>query len=125
MSVPNQRFITNNKAPTDGNTRKNFYTPINLEALHNARIILTPNAFKFWTYLAENRNGFTFELSKVDTLKQCRFSARTYSTVFKELEDNRFLIPRKEGGNHFDFYEIPPEEEETTSITIHKETFRF
>lgn len=84
---------------------------------------LSPNAFKMWVYLGKNQNDYTFALSKVDTLKWCGFSKNTYTTVFNELENKGYLVKGK--GNHYDFFEIPPEEPgEPTTITIHKDIER-
>ena len=119
-TVPNQRTITTKKEPCS-KAAAEHYTAINLKALELAMSSLTPNAFKMWVYLGKNQNNYTFALSKVDTLKWCGFSKNTYTTVFKELEDKGFLVKAKDNSNHYDFYELPKEEEEEQpTITIHK-----
>lgn len=120
-TVENQRVITTNKEPCSSKSADQYYTAINLKALELAMSSLSPNAFKMWVYLAKNQNNYTFALSKVDTLKWCGFSKGTYTTVFRELEGKGFLVKAKEGSNHYDFYEIPKEEEDQPVITIHKQ----
>ena len=119
-TVPNQRTITTKKEPCSKAVQPHS-TEIYLKALEIAMSSLTPNAFKMWVYLGKNQNNYTFALSKVDTLKWCGFSKNTYTTVFKELEDKGFLVKAKDNSNHYDFYELPKEEEEEQpTITIHK-----
>ena len=120
-TVENQRTITTNKEPCSKKSAAEYYTAINLNALQLAMSSLSPNAFKMWVYLGKNQNNYTFALSKVDTLKWCGFSQGTYSTVFKELKGKGYLVERQDGSKHFDFYEIPKEEEDPPVITIHKQ----
>lgn len=121
QTVANQRTITTKKEPCSSKSAEEYYTTINLKALEIAMSSLSANAFKMWVYLGKNQNNYTFALSKVDTLKWCGFSKNTYSTVFKELESKGFLVREKENSNHYDFYELPREEEDQPMITIHKE----
>lgn len=121
QTVENQRVITTNKEPCSKKSAEEYYTPINLKALELAMSSLSPNAFKMWVYLGKNQNNYTFALSKVDTLKWCGFSKGTYKNAFDELENKGFLVKQKEGSNHYDFYEIPKEEEDQPVITIHKQ----
>lgn len=120
-TVENQRTITTNKEPCSKKSAAEYYTAINLNALELAMSTLSPNAFKMWVYLGKNQNNYTFALSKVDTLKWCGFSKNTYTTVFRELEGKGYLVERQDGSKHFDFYEIPREEEDQPVITIHKQ----
>lgn len=119
-TVSNQRTITTRKEPCS-KAADQHYTAINLNALETAMSILSANAFKMWVYLGKNQNNYTFALSKVDTLKWCGFSKNTYTTVFRELESKGFLVRSKANSNHYDFYELPKEEEQPV-ITIHKES---
>lgn len=121
-TVSNQRTITTRKEPCSRSADQH-YTAINLNALEAAMSILSANAFKMWVYLGKNQNNYTFALSKVDTLKWCGFSKNTYTTVFKELESKGFLVRSNEKSNHYDFYEMPKEEDQPV-ITIHKESLR-
>ena len=115
----NQRVITTRKEKCSNKNKKEYYTITNLIALELAMSSLSPNAFKMWVYLGKNQNNYTFALSKVDTLKWCGFSKNTYTSAFNELEDKGYLVKSK--SNHYDFFEIPPEEPEEPTITIHKE----
>ena len=124
-SNPNQRTITTKKEPCN---KDNIYTSINLEALKKAMNILKPTTFEMWLYLGKNQNNYTFALSKVDCLSWCNFSASTYQSAFKELIETGYLVQSKSGSNnHYDFYEMPQEEEEKPLITMHKadNSFKF
>lgn len=113
---PNQRTIKTKKETCN---KDNLYTSINLAALHKAMSTLKPTTFKLWVYLGKNQNNYTFALSKVDCLAWCKFSASTYQSAFAELVKEHYLIQSKADSNHYDFYEIPQEEEKAI-ITTHK-----
>jgi hypothetical protein len=72
-------------------------------------------------YLGKNQNNYTFALSKVDTLKWCGFSKGTYKNAFDELVEKGYLVQANKGSNHYDFYEVPREDEQQPVITIHKD----
>lgn len=103
---PNQRSIRINKEASDS---ENLYTIINLNALNLAIGILSPNAFKLWVYLDKNRKGFTFALSRQNTMNTCSFSKGTYRKAFDELVAEAYLV--ETGKNQYDFYELPKSED--------------
>jgi len=113
--VPNQRSVRVNKKETNKKSATNYYAAINLIALETARKILSPNSFKFWTYLAQNQNGYEFALSRVDTMNSCGFGKNTYDKVFAELCDKYYLVKSAEGNTHYDFYEMP---HDNTNVTV-------
>ena len=115
-SNPNQRSIKTHKVKCD---KDNIYTTINLEALHKAMSSLTPKAFELWIYLSKNQDEHFFWLSKVDFLSWSNVKSSSYYEAFNELKDNKYLIPKNEETNQFDFYEVPREEK--IGITVHKE----
>ena len=120
-SNPNQRDISINKSKGDAD---NPYTSFRLDALQMAMHTLTPKAFELWCYFGKNKDGYKFFLSKVDCLQWCNFSKSSYSNAFQELISYRYLIPRdKESAEpkHYDFYELPKEEEQKVEIEVHKE----
>ena len=120
-TVPNQRTVTTNKEQCD---KSHLYTPINLEAMHDAMQKLSGNAYKLWSYLGKNQNDYTFALSRADVMEWCGFSKNTYTSAFNELIEEGFLMQREDSKNHYDFYEISQNKEEVT-ITTHKEEFVF
>ena len=109
LTVPNQRIITVNKSLCN---KDNIYTIINMESLKTAMNLLKNNSFKFWMYFTKNQDGFYSALSKVDALKWCNFSERTYTNTFSELEKLGYLIKNKDGSNHYNFYDLPQKKEE-------------
>ena len=123
MSLPNQKVVQINKAPCD---EMNVYAKMNVEAIDKAAKDLSKgSAFKLWVYFAKNTNGFEFELSAVAVQTFCGVTEKTYREAVKELVAKRYLVPRGEKSNHFDFYEIPQELEVPRNgsiITCHTST---
>lgn len=119
-SNPNQKSITVHKEQTNNECENNYYAKINLNALHKAMSSLTAKAFELWIYMSKNQDNHFFWLSKVDFLSWSSFSGSSYNEAVKELISLGYLVQRENEGNHFDFYEIP-KEEELIGITVHKE----
>lgn len=112
-TVANQKTITTRGAKHD---KENIYAMLNIEAMGAAMEQLKPNTFKVWCYLAKNQNNYTFALSAVDTCKYCNISKPTYLSCIQELIAIGYLV--NTSGNHYDFYEMLPEE--SITITIKK-----
>ena len=70
--------------------------------------LLKPNTFKVWCYMAKNQNNYTFALSCVDVCRFCKVGKTTYHTIIQELIDTGYLVST--GGNHYNFYEMLPEQ---------------
>lgn len=119
-TVENQRVITTKKEKCD---KENIYTPIRLSALYEAMSELSGNEFKLWVYLGKNIDGYTFALSRVDTIKWCGFSKSTYKKCFDGLVEKGYLVKRNDGSNHYDFYEVAKEDKPL--ITTHKSKTKF
>ena len=81
---------------------------------------LKPNTFKLWQYLAKNQDKYTFALSKVDAMDFCNISKSTYASCVNELIDTGYLIKDNDGSNHYNFYEVPPDELEDFTVTVNK-----
>lgn len=88
----------------------------NLDALQHAMIDLKGETFKLWMYIGKNQNGYTFGLSKVDAIKWGVGSKSSYDRAVKELIEKGYLVETSK--NHYDFYEVPKEEE--LVITVNK-----
>ena len=114
-TVENQKTITTRSAKHDKN---NIYAMINIEAMEKAMTLLKPNTYKVWCYMAKNQNNYTFALSCVDACRFCKMSKPTYLSCVQELIDAGYLV--NTGGNHYDFFEMLPEEEEVMEITVKK-----
>jgi hypothetical protein len=113
-TVPNQKTIKTNKELCD---KSHYYTQINLDALQYAMSDLKGEAFKLWVYLGKNINGYTFALSPVDAITNWGIGSKSsYTRAVKELIDKGYLV--ETSPNHYDFYELPKNEE--IQITIHK-----
>lgn len=120
-TVPNQKTITTKSAKHD---KENVYACLNIEAMEIAMSQLKPNTFKLWCYLAKNQNNYTFALSCVDACKFCGISSSTYQRSMAELIEVGYLVNTE--GNHYDFFEMKPEEK-VIEITVKKAEggFRF
>lgn len=118
QTYSNQRHINVNKSQSD---KANLYAKINLNALDTALQVLSPNAFKVFTYLVKHQNGYSFYLSAVDLLLKCGISDSTYRRVWKELQEKGYIIPIKAGSKtQYNFYDTPQEQTETAYIVINK-----
>ena len=112
---PNQKTIYVQKEESNKN---NLYAIYNLKALQNAMSKLDSNEFKLWCYMNKNQNGHTFALSKVDALKWGIGSASSYNRAVAALIQQGFLV--ETAPNHYDFYELPIEEENEEVLIITK-----
>lgn len=124
MSVPNQKSVVINKAPTDKN---HLYMCLNIDALQKAMNDLTPAQLKVWMYFAKNQNNYEFELSSVAVCGFCNISDKTYRDAVKTLVAKRYLIQSEGNKRLYDFYEIPKEPEmiaDGTMIRCHTSTLR-
>ena len=105
MSYPNQKIVEVNKQPCDAT---NVYIKMNVEAIDDALMNLKQGSvLKVWMYFAKNQNGYEFELSSKHVMAYCNITEKTYREAIKTLIEKRYLVPRAEGSNRYDFYEIP------------------
>lgn len=111
----NQKTVTTKAAKHDKN---NIYAMLNIDALQVAMALLKPNTFKLWCYMAKNQNNYTFALSCVDACNFCKFTKPTYLKCVQELIEAGYLV--NTNGNHYDFYEKLPEEENQIEVTVKK-----
>lgn len=118
---PNQKTITTKSA---AHNKNNIYATLNIEAMEQAMALLKPNTFKLWCYMAKNQNNYTFALSCVDACRFCKITKPTYLAGIQELIEAGYLV--NTNGNHYDFYEMLPEDEKI-NITVKKieEDFTF
>lgn len=115
-TVANQKTITTKSAKHD---QENIYAKINIEAMEKAMTLLSSNGFKIWCYMAKNQNNYTFALSCVDACRFCKMTKPTYLKCVQELIDTGYLINTE--GNHYDFYEMLPVEENVIEVTVKKQ----
>lgn len=119
-TVPNQKTITTKGAKHD---KENKYAVLNIEAMQEAMTLLKPNGYKLWCYMAKNQNNYTFALSCKDACNFCKMTKPTYLGAVQELIETGYLV--NTNGNHYDFYEKLPEEEEVIEITVKKNDNEF
>lgn len=81
---------------------------------------LRSNTFKLYCYLADNANGYVFDLYPCDFERVANVSHDTYRRAFAELQEKGFLIRHKEKSNLFLFTEESqnPDLEEPTKPDI-------
>lgn len=87
----NQKLLRILPALTD---RFNPYTMFSDEALENAMLNLSPNAFKVYVYLVKqkHRKGL-FALSKTDITDMLQISESSYHRAIRELEKEGYIRP--------------------------------
>lgn len=123
QKYPNQRTITVNKALTD---KTHKFTANNLEALDEAaRRLVSKGGFKLYMYLAKNQNKYNFNLYSSDFMLWGSMAATAYTTAFKELEKEGYLVETSKG--NYIFYdksqkpEEPKDNKNAVNITIPEE----
>lgn len=127
-TVPNQRIIKVNKAPTN---RENLYTTNNLSAIDEAaRRLGSYGGFKLYIYLAKNQNNYTFALSSKDFMEWSGMGKQAYTTAFDELVNQGYLIRSEEQKNLYSFYdksqkEEPQERKDIDNVIIDYSSIRF
>lgn len=115
---PNQKTITT-KSAEHAHTDTGIYGLFNVLAMQEAMALLKPNTYKLWCYMAKNQNNYTFALSCVDACRFCKMSKPTYLDCVKELIEVGYLV--NTSGNHYDFFEKLPEDQNEISITVRKD----
>lgn len=101
--VPHQRELTISKAPTD---KAHKYTANNLAALDEAaRRLQSKGGFKLYMYLAKNQDKYNFNLSSNDFMLWSGLGYTAYTTAFKELETEGYLILKEGTTTIYTFYD--------------------
>ena len=104
-TVPNQRKITIHREKCERD-----FLQIKKENWYAANKDLEPYGLQLYLYLAGNREGFEFELSQEAAERDAGIKKTTFHKYVNVLIDKGYLVPRKEGSNVYDFYEIPTED---------------
>ena len=91
---------------------------IKKENLYAAYRNLNATALCLYLYLAGNKDGFDLAFSPKAIHKEMGMPESTCRDQFKVLVNKGYLVPRHEGSNVYDFYEIPREKhkEETACV---------
>lgn len=121
--VPNQRTLSIHKEKAD---KQHLYTVNNLDALdESARRLTSVGGFKLYMYLAKNQDKYQFALSSQDFCMWAKLGHRAYTTAFKELVDEGYLVPTGKKDDYI-FYDKSQKEEKiidknTVNINIPEE----
>lgn len=112
-TVANQKVIHINRQKCD----KNF-VQISKENWYSAYRNLNATAFCLYLYLAGNRDGFDLAFSPKAVHEEMGMPISTCKDQVKLLIAKGYLVPKREGSNVFDFFEIPKEKlkAETASV---------
>lgn len=115
-TVPHQRTIQINKAPTD---KAHLYTANNLAAIDEAASRLqTFGGFKLYIYLAKNQNKYTFALSSKAFFDWCGLGIQAYRTAFNELVSQGYLVPDEKQKDLYAFYDKSQKQEKEENRNI-------
>ena len=127
-SNPNQRFINTLAAGHEICDTEHLYLKQQKEAMFKAMKNLTPTNFEVWLYIASQKKDYTFAFSPAAITKETGIKKSSLQEGIRVLIKEKYLIPRSEESNIYEFYEVPKEEVEEEQITIHtrsEELFKF
>lgn len=102
MAAPNQRIIYIERVSEKA--RADFFKIGHLQ-LDRAASDLSPNAFKLYIYLCNNKDSFRLELSSKDFIAWSNTSDSTYDRAFNELKAKEYLIQSQDKKNVYLFVE--------------------
>lgn len=108
LVVPNQKVVVCNT--WEGGFIPAEYQPYYINSLAVlGKVVkhLSPSAVVVYLYFSRNRQGYKMALSCTDVCKWAGISKATYHRVIGELVEKRFLCPRKDTKNTYDFYLLP------------------
>ena len=111
-SNPNQRFINTLAAGHEICDTEHLYLKQQKEAMFKAMKNLTPTNFEVWLYIASQKKDYTFAFSPAAITKETGIKKSSLQEGIRVLIKEKYLIPRSEGSNIYEFYEVPKEEVE-------------
>ena len=105
MSVPNQRIVLINK----DNQQKAPFVCLNLDVVGMVyKDLKGAHAFYLYLCLCGNENKRKLEFSPQYYKDKFGLPISTTQDQFKKLQAKGYLVPIKEGSNHYNFYAEPP-----------------
>lgn len=120
-TYPNQKTIIVRHALRD---RNHLYATFSIEAMEKAMMELSGNAFKIWSYIGKNQDGFTLALSSTDICDIKKMMSRpTYNTCVQELINHGYLEQVEGKKTIFYFYENPDKKYLPKAETKEEKTF--
>lgn len=118
-SNPNQRYINILEKGHEICDTEHFYLKQQKAAMFEAMKALTPTTFEVWLYLASQKKDYCFALSPAVVTKETGIKKSSIQEGIRVLIREKYLIPKHDGSNVYEFYELPRIEEEEDIIEIH------
>ena len=113
VTFQNQKVVHTRSAVHDETHR---YGVLGIDAVGKAAKTLNdPTAFMLYVYMALNKDGFELALSPKAVYAQMGLSVKQYRRAVKLLMGAGYLVPMRSGSNHYDFYELPVQQETTAN----------
>ena len=104
MTVRNQRIIKIHKS----NKQNDPFVSLNLDTMANVyKDLGNAYAFYFYLCLCGNADGFNLEFSPQHFKDRFGLPISTTHDQFKKLVEKKYLIPKNENSNIYDFYYEP------------------
>ena len=116
-TVPNQKVVHVHRDMPDKNKKEGNFLLIKKENWYAANKDLEPYGLQLYLYIAGNRDGFDFALSKEAAEQEAGIKKTSYHKYVKVLIEKGYLVPRKENSNIYDFYEVPKRKEDKEAVS--------
>lgn len=117
-SNPNQKKINILKEGQAICDETHYYLKAQKKAMFDAMKNLTPVNFQVWLYLASQKKDCDFWFSPTVISEETGIKKSSLQEGIRTLIREKYLIPRNDKSNIYDFYEIPRIEEQE-EIKIH------
>lgn len=102
MSVPNQRIVIVHREKCEGS-----FLQIKKENWYAANKDLEPYGLQLYLYIAGNKEGFNLELSQAAAERDAGIKKTSFHKYVNVMIEKGYLVPKSEGSNVYDFYEVP------------------
>ena len=110
-TVPNQKIVhINRDMPKD---KEGNFLLIKKENLYAAYRTLNATALCLYLYLAANMDGFNLALSPKAINNEMGIPISTCKDQVNALIQKGYLVPKSDGSNVYDFYEVPKAQRKT------------
>ena len=75
--------------------------------------------------MCKNQSGYVYELSSKDFMEWANVSKPTYIGAFQELVEKGFLHRKSDGSNVYEFYDLPHETDDRTTVENKNDSFHW
>ena len=106
-TVPHQKMFHINRDMPDKNKKEGNFLLIKNENLYAAYKDLNATALCLYLYLAGNMDGFNLAFSPQAVHNEMGMPISTCKDQVKVLIAKGYLVPKAEGSNVYDFFEVP------------------